>query len=119
MGDVIKLSSPTTQEFWPVSVLFEDEHLLALDKPASLLTSPDADHPEKPSLMHLLHAGIESAKPWAKQRGLSFLMNAHRLDPETSGVILLAKSKAVLLTLTNLFGSEKPVRQYVGLVQGS
>jgi 23S rRNA-/tRNA-specific pseudouridylate synthase len=37
----IKLSSPATREFWEIPVLFEDEHLLALDKPAGLLTSPD------------------------------------------------------------------------------
>jgi RluA family pseudouridine synthase len=46
-------------------------------------------------------------------------MNAHRLDFETSGVILLAKTKPVLVQLANLFGSEKPRKQYVALVQGA
>ena len=41
MSAAIKLSSPATREFWEIPVLFEDEHLLALDKPARLLTSPD------------------------------------------------------------------------------
>src|SRR5882724_4883703 len=93
MSEVIKLSSPATREFWEMPVLFEDEHLLALDKPAGLLTSPDRYDPARPNLMKLLHAGIERGAPWAKQRGLSYLMNAHRLDFETSGIILLAMSK--------------------------
>ena len=39
----IKLSSPATREFWEIPVLFEDEHLLALDKPAGLPTSPETE----------------------------------------------------------------------------
>src|SRR5262245_30296517 len=69
--------------------------------------------------MKLLHAGIAEGKPWAKMRGLTYLMNAHRLDFETSGVILLAKNKPALVSLANLFGSEKPVKKYVALVQGT
>jgi len=68
--------------------------------------------------MKLLHGGIVDAKPWAKERGLSYLMNAHRLEFETSGIILLAKSKPVLVELANLFGSEKPIKSYAALSQG-
>lgn len=119
MSEVIKLSSPATREFWELPVPFEDEHLLAIDKPARLLTSPDRYDPQRPNLMKLLHAGIEQSKPWAKQRGLSYLMNAHRLDFETSGVILLAKNKPALIALANSFGSEGVVQKtYVALVHG-
>ncbi len=118
MSAVIKLSSPATREFWEIPVLFEDDHLLALDKPAGLLTSPDRYDQERPNLMKLLHAGIEQQKPWAKERALFYLANAHRLDFETSGVILLAKSKPVLITLASLFGSEKPLKQYVAIAWG-
>ena len=45
----IKLSSPATREFWEIPVLYEDEHLLALDKPSGLLTSPDASQPDRPA----------------------------------------------------------------------
>src|SRR4051812_9552190 len=116
---VIKLSAPATHEFWEVPVVFEDEHLLALDKPSGLLTSPDRYDPNRPNLMKLLHAGIAEGKPWARERGLTYLSNAHRLDFETSGVILLAKDKTVLVQLADLFGAEKPVKKYVALVQGS
>lgn len=115
---MIKLSLPAARGFWRIPVLYEDEHLLALNKPSGLLTSPDRYDPQRPNLMKLLHAGMAEGKPWAEERRLSYLMNAHRLDFETSGVILLAKSKTVLVQLANLFGSETPVKKYVALVQG-
>jgi RluA family pseudouridine synthase len=116
---VIKLSSPATREFWEIPVLFEDDHLLALDKPAGLLSSPDRYDPGRPNLMKLLHAGIDAGKPWARERQLTYLMNAHRLDFETSGVMLLAKDKPTLVALANLFGSEKPLKKYAALAQGT
>jgi len=89
--------------------------LLALDKPSRLLTSPDRYDPERPNLMKLLHRDIARGSPWAAQRGLTYLANAHRLDFETTGVILLAKDKPTLIQLANLFGSEKPEKIYVAL----
>ncbi len=131
MSAVIKLSSPATRPsgdeaapaaqargFWEIPVLFEDEHLLALDKPASLLTSPDRADPNRPNLMRLLHDAIAAHKPWATERKLTYLSLAHRLDSDTSGVILLAKSKPVLVTLANLFSSDQPAQKYVALVRG-
>lgn len=120
--NVIKLSAPATREFWELPVLFEDEHLLALDKPSGLLTSPERGdtetETERPNLMRLLHDAIAAQKPWATQRGLTFLSNAHRLDDETSGVLLLAKSKPALVALTDQFGIEKPVSKFFTLVAG-
>jgi 23S rRNA pseudouridine955/2504/2580 synthase/23S rRNA pseudouridine1911/1915/1917 synthase len=115
----IKLSSPATREFWEIPVLFEDEHLLALDKPAGLLTSPDRHDPQRPNLMTLLHAGIAGGKPWAREHQLNYLSNAHRPDFETTGVILLAKNKPALVALANLFSSEKPLKKYTALAQGN
>jgi RluA family pseudouridine synthase len=115
----IKLSSPATREFWEIPVLYEDEHLLALDKPGGLLTSPDANQPDRPSLSKLLQGGIERGSAWARERGLTYLKPAHRLEAETGGVILLAKSKPVLITLVNMFGAEKSGKRYVALVQGT
>lgn len=117
-SSTIKLSSPDTREFWEIPVLFEDEHLLALSKPSLLLTSPDRYDPERPNLMKLLHAAIAAGKPWARERNLTYLMNAHRLDFETSGVILMAKTKAVLVALANLFGVKHPRKSYVAIVEG-
>jgi RluA family pseudouridine synthase len=115
---LIKLSAPATREFWEIPVAYEDDHLLALCKPAKLLSSPDRYDPNRPNLMRLLHQGIEQGKPWAKARHLTYLMNVHRLDFETTGLMLLAKSKPVLVALASLFGSEKPLKTYVALAQG-
>jgi RluA family pseudouridine synthase len=115
---VVKLSSPATREFWEVPVLFEDDSLLALDKPARLATSPDGANPERPSLTNLLHEGINAGKPWAKECGLTYLMNLDRLDAEASGVILFAKNKTAQTALADLFGSEKLSKKYLALVRG-
>ena len=115
----IKLSSPATREFWEIPVLFEDEQLLALDKPAGLLTSPDPLGPQRPNLMDLLHAAIAAGKPWARERNLDFLGAAHRLDFDASGVILLAKNKPALAALADVFGSEKPLKKCLALVRGT
>ncbi len=121
MSSVIKLSSPATHEFWEIPVLFEDAHLLALDKPAGLPVSPDRYDldPARPTLLRLLHDAIAAGKPWAKERNLNYLTNAHRLEADTSGVLLLAKSKPVLVALANLFSMEKPVQRYLALVHGT
>ncbi len=119
MNAVIKLSSPATKEFWEIPVLFEDAHLLAIDKPSRLLTSPDRYDPARPNLMKLLHEGIALGKSWARERNLTYLSNAHRLDFETSGIIILAKDKPSLIALANQFGAEKPTKHYLALVHGS
>jgi len=124
---VIKLSSPATREFWEIPVLFEDEHLLALDKPAGLLTLPETDAAvktgepagERPSLMKLLHAAINEGKPWARERHLTYLNFEHQLEADTTGVLLLAKNKPAHIALADLFGSDQPQRKYIALVRGT
>jgi len=119
MDPVIKVSSPETGGFWEIPVLYEDDSLLALDKPSKLFTSPDGDNPTLPNLMKLLHDGIAQGKPWAQKRALEYLMNAHRLDFEVSGVILLVKNKAALIKVANVFGAEQESRKYVALSRGA
>jgi 23S rRNA-/tRNA-specific pseudouridylate synthase len=115
----IKLSVPTKAEFWEVPVLYDDAHVLALNKPPGLLVSPDNSEPERPSLMPLLHAGIARGTGWARDLGLSYLMNTHRLDAATSGILLLAKDKPTLIALATQFGSSKPGWTYAALARGS
>lgn len=115
----LKLSSPATREFWEIPVLWEDEALLALDKPAPLLTSPHREDPARPSLMELLHAAIGRGVPWARERQLTYLALAHRLDFETTGVQLLARSKPALIALANQFGCGQAARTYLALVHGT
>ena len=119
MPDAFKVSSPATGEFWEIPVLFEDGQLLVLNKPAQLLVSPDRADPKRPNLMELLHRGIERDIPWAKQRGLGYLMNAHRLDSGTGGVLVLAKTKPALVALAAQFATDEPRRIYAALVRGA
>jgi RluA family pseudouridine synthase len=116
--DAVKLSSAATGEFWEIPVIYEDDHVLALNKPAQLLVSPDRCDPKRPNLLQLLHRGIERGAPWARQRGLAYLMNAHRLDFGTSGVILLAKTKPALVALATQFADGEPRLIYAAIVRG-
>ena len=118
MTKTIKLSSPETRDFWELEILFEDDSVLALSKPPGLWVCPDPMDGFRPNLMGLAHAGIERGTAWAKERGLTYLANAHRLDEQTSGVILLAKTKTALVSLSNQFNAEKPTSGYIALVRG-
>ena len=118
-GPFVKLSAPETGEFWKVPVLYEDEALFALEKPSRLLTSPDRYDAKRPNLMRILHRDIERGAPWVKERNLSYLANAHRLDFDTSGVLLLAKNKPALVALVDQFGGSRVEKQYIALVQGT
>lgn len=115
-GPFIKVSSPTTGEFWKIPVLFEDADLMVLNKPAKLATSPDRHHPERASLLELLHRDIARGAAWARERGIGYLSNAHRMEAEASGILVMAKSRRVLTSLVNQFGTEKPLRECLALV---
>ncbi len=117
--ETIHLRSEDTNEFWAVSVLYEDADILAVDKPALFLTSPDRYDPKRPNLMRLLHEGIARGSGWAARRQITYLMNAHRLDFETSGVLILARNKPTLVALANLFSIQKPLKTYAALVHGA
>ena len=114
----LKLSSPATKEFWPLEVLYEDADLLAINKPAKFLSSPDRYDKERPSLMGLIHRDITRGARWLNERGLSYLTNVHRLDFEASGILLLAKSKPALVHLVNQFGAKQPINRYLAVVHG-
>lgn len=115
----IKLSFPATKDFWEIPVLFEDADLLAIDKPAGPLTSPDADEPDSPSVVGLMHEGIKRGVAWARSRSLEHLVPTHRLEAGTSGVLLLAKNPAALVSVTNQFGGENRLQSVVVLASGS
>ncbi len=112
---IIKLSAPEFNEFWEIPILYEDDYIMAINKPASFLTSPDRYDPKRPNLMRLLQEGIQQGKPWAVQRKLTYLMNPHRLDFETTGILLLAKTKEVLVSMTDLFVADKISKKYIAL----
>jgi 23S rRNA pseudouridine1911/1915/1917 synthase len=99
----------------PLNILFEDEHMLAIDKPAGMVVHPGAGTRED-TLVHALlsHcAGSLSGIGGVERPGI-----VHRLDRETSGVILVAKSDAAHRALAAAFASRDVVKEYLALVAG-
>jgi RluA family pseudouridine synthase len=119
MSEPIKLSSPETHGFWEIPILYEDDHLLALNKPSGLASCREPGEDSAPTLLSLLHTAIAQGKPWARKRKLTYLMNADQLDIGATGLVLFAKSKSTLEALRNLFGSEKPFKRFIALVDGA
>lgn len=121
-GDVVALAIPPpvpaapAPEAIPLSILFEDDDLIALDKPAGLVVHPAPGHPTGTLVNALLHhcpalSGIGGvARP-----GI-----VHRLDQDTSGVMVAAKSQRAMDALTRAFAAHANLRKtYLALVHGT
>jgi 23S rRNA pseudouridine1911/1915/1917 synthase len=96
-----------------IKVLFEDRHLLIVDKPAGLLSVPTPDR-ECDTL-------LERASRYLQLRhgGRPYLGVVHRLDKDTSGALAFARSPQVLHALQALFKAHTIERQYLAVVEGS
>jgi 23S rRNA pseudouridine955/2504/2580 synthase len=89
-------------------VLFEDEHLLAIDKPAGVAVHGGS------GLSHGVIEQLRRARPQAR-----FLELVHRLDKETSGILLLAKKRSALTALQEQFRQRDTGKTYAALVIGT
>ena len=89
-------------------ILFEDECLIAFDKPSGLLTMPDRWNKAHSDLIGLIHQHLAPG-----------IYNVHRLDAEISGVLLCAKTKAALTTLERQFATSRAKAHYLALVLGT
>ena len=120
-GDIVSLAIPPPvpavpqPEAIPFTVLYEDDDLIALDKPAGLVVHPAPGHLTGTLVNALLHhcpalSGIGGvARP-----GI-----VHRLDQDTSGVMVVAKSQRAMDALTRAFASHANIRKtYLALVHG-
>jgi 23S rRNA pseudouridine955/2504/2580 synthase/23S rRNA pseudouridine1911/1915/1917 synthase len=87
-------------------IIFENDLLVAINKPSGLLSIPDREGKE-----------ISLKKILADKYGEIFTV--HRLDKATSGVIVFAKDEATHAALSQLFESRETEKIYFGLVQGS
>ena len=101
-----------------LAVLYEDEALIALDKPSGLMVSPDTYDPKKPNLMSALRRAMDTRAEWVCARGLNYLANAHRLDADASGVLLLAKTRDALRALAQQFNDRTAEKCCLALVEG-
>jgi 23S rRNA pseudouridine1911/1915/1917 synthase len=100
----------------PLIVLFEDAHLIVIDKPAGMAAHP-APGSETGTLVNaLLHhcAGSLSGVGGVARPGI-----VHRLDKDTSGVMVAAKSDAAHAGLSSLFAAHDLERVYVALTRGA
>jgi 23S rRNA pseudouridine1911/1915/1917 synthase len=119
IGDAISLSLPEQEEptaraiKMPIEVLFEDAHLIAINKPAGLLTHPVQGSDEVSVVHGLLHYTKGKLAPagGAPRPGV-----VHRLDRETSGVIVLAKTDKAYHALVSQFAERVAQKEYLALV---
>lgn len=115
----ITIPEPTLLEVLPeaipLSVLYEDDSLIAINKPAGMVIHPSAGHPAGTLVNALLaHCGDSLS-------GIGGVMRpgiVHRLDKETSGVILVAKNDEAHISLSRQLKERTITKTYVAVVKG-
>ncbi|QOW19878.1 23S rRNA pseudouridine(1911/1915/1917) synthase RluD [Lysobacter ciconiae] len=117
-GELVSLNvTPDVQtrsepEDIPLDVLFEDEHVIVIDKPAGLVVHPGAGNPDGTLVNALLY----------RQPDLNALPRAgivHRLDKDTSGVMVVARTLVAHTALVEQLSSREVYRQYLAVVSGA
>lgn len=89
-------------------VIYEDEALIAFDKPSGLLIAPDRWDKSRANLMDLVHAALGHG-----------VANVHRIDADTSGLVLCTKTKPALDFVSGQFQSKTVEKSYLALVSGA
>ena len=120
VGDKVDISipptppSPLSPESIPLTIIYEDDDLLVVDKPAGLTVHPAPGHPG-----HTLVNAILSHFPHLVDISDSLRPGiVHRLDKDTSGVMLVAKNRVAQLALVNQFRARSIKKAYLVLVRG-
>ena len=99
----------------PLRVVFEDEHLLVVDKPAGLVVHPAAGNPDGTLVNALLHHcdGSLSGIGGVARPGI-----VHRIDKDTSGLLVVAKTDVAHEGLAKQFAAHSIDRRYLAIVTG-
>jgi len=106
--------SPLTPEAIPLNIIYEDEDLLVVDKPAGLTVHPAPGHPA-----HTLVNAILSRFPHLAALSDSLRPGiVHRLDRDTSGVMVVAKNSLAQAELMEQFKAHSVAKAYLVLVKG-
>ena len=117
-GDVLEVEVPESRpstlepEQLDLRIAYEDEHLLVVDKPAGIVVHPSAGHASG-TLVHGLLGHAAAGGEEAERPGI-----VHRLDRDTSGLLVVARSDEAHRRLQGLLRQRKLVRQYLALVRG-
>jgi 23S rRNA pseudouridine1911/1915/1917 synthase len=93
------------------TIAYEDQHLLVVDKPAGVVVHPARGHPQG-TLSQAL-AGLAAGGEEPLRAGI-----VHRLDRDTSGLLVVARSEAVHRALRSILSSRRLRREYLALVDG-
>ena len=119
-GDKIELTEPplekieTLPEPIPLEILFEDDDLIVINKPAGLVVHPGAGHREHTLVNALLnHCATLSGIGGKERPGI-----VHRIDKETSGCLVVAKNDATHRDLSRQFAARTVEKIYLALVAG-
>jgi len=106
--------SPLTPEAMPLDIIYEDDDLLVIDKPAGLTVHPAPGH-----TAHTLVNAILARFPRLAALGDSLRPGiVHRLDRDTSGVMVVAKNSSAQAKLTEQFRARSVAKAYLVLVKG-
>jgi 23S rRNA pseudouridine1911/1915/1917 synthase len=115
-GEVIEVDEPERESFTvgdaaPFRVAYEDEHLLIVDKPAGVVV-----HPARGNRTGTLAQALEGVAAGGEDGWRAGIV--HRLDRDTSGLLVVAKSDEVHRALKALLAARRMGREYLALVEG-
>jgi 23S rRNA pseudouridine1911/1915/1917 synthase len=103
----------------PIPILYEDRSVLAIDKPRGWMLVPFSWQKTKRNLQAALTSSIAAGDFWARSRGLRFLRFVHRLDADTTGILLFVKSRSGLPAYSDLFEGRRIEKTYLAVVHGA
>jgi 23S rRNA pseudouridine1911/1915/1917 synthase len=101
-----------------IPILYEDRSVLAIDKPAGWMLVPFSWQQTKRNLQAAIASSIAAGGFWARSRQLKFVHYVHRLDAETTGVLLFSKSKGAVDAFGSLFEDRRMEKTYLAVVDG-
>lgn len=107
-----KPNSIELPECKPIRILYEDRSVLAVDKPPGWMLVPHTWQRTSRNLQAAISSSIAGGDYWAKSRNLKFLRYVHRLDADTSGVLLFARSMGAVETLGDMFETRRMEKAY-------
>jgi RluA family pseudouridine synthase len=101
-----------------IPILYEDRSVIAIDKPRGWMLVPFSWQKTNRNLQAALMSSIAAGDFWARSRNLKFLRFVHRLDAETTGILLCAKSLGAVDSYGKLFESRKMEKVYLAVIHG-
>lgn len=101
-----------------IPILFEDRAVIAVDKPRGWMLVPFTWQRTDHNLQAAIQSSIGSGAFWARSRHVRFLRYVHRLDADTTGVLLFAKSPGATQSLGDLFETRRMHKRYLAVVRG-